>query len=44
MILGKKLVVVMPAYNAAQTLEKTYDEIDRNLVDEIILTDDCSSD
>ena len=44
MILGKKLVVVMPAYNAANTLKSTYNEIDRNLVDEIILTDDCSSD
>jgi glycosyltransferase involved in cell wall biosynthesis len=44
MILGKKIVVVMPAYNAAVTLEKTYKEIDRNLVDDIILTDDCSSD
>ena len=44
MILGKKIVVVMPAYNAAITLEKTYKEIDRNLVDDIILTDDCSSD
>lgn len=44
MILGKKLVVVLPAYNASATLEKTYKEIDRNLVDEIILTDDCSSD
>jgi glycosyltransferase involved in cell wall biosynthesis len=44
MILGKKVVVVMPAYNAAETLERTYHEIDRDLVDEIILTDDCSSD
>ena len=44
MILGKKLVVVMPAYNAANTLKATYNEIDTNLVDEIILTDDCSSD
>ncbi|MGA1794450.1 MAG: glycosyltransferase family 2 protein [bacterium] len=44
MILGKRLIVVMPAYNAAKTLEKTYHEIDRTLVDEIILTDDCSSD
>jgi glycosyltransferase involved in cell wall biosynthesis len=44
MVLGKKLIVVMPAYNAANTLKATYYEIDRNLVDEIILTDDCSSD
>ena len=44
MILGKKLVVVLPAYNADLTLEKTYKELGRKLVDEIILTDDCSSD
>ncbi len=44
MINGKKIVVVMPAYNAEQTLEKTYNEIPTDIVDEIILTDDCSSD
>lgn len=41
---GKKVVAVLPAYNAAQTLEKTYNEIPRELVDEVILCDDCSSD
>ena len=44
MILGKKVVVVMPAYNAERTLEQTYQEIDRSIVDEIVLVDDCSKD
>ncbi len=44
MIKNKKVVVVMPAYNAAQTLEKTYNEIPFDIVDEVILVDDCSSD
>lgn len=44
MIYKKKIVVVMPAYNAAKTLKQTYDEIDRNIVDEIILVDDASRD
>ncbi len=44
MINGKKVVVVMPAYNAEKTLEKTYHEIYKDVVDEVILTDDCSSD
>ena len=39
-----KVVVVMPAYNAAQTLEFTLRDIPPGCVDEIILTDDCSSD
>lgn len=41
---GKKVVAVLPAYNAAQTLEITYKEIPRDLVDEVILCDDCSRD
>ncbi|MTB52760.1 glycosyltransferase family 2 protein [Lewinella sp. W8] len=41
---GKKVVVVMPAYNAALTLEKTYGEVPRDLVDEVILCDDASGD
>lgn len=41
---NKKIVVVLPAYNAALTLEKTYREIPFDLVDEVILVDDCSSD
>ncbi|MBO5710230.1 MAG: glycosyltransferase family 2 protein, partial [Rikenellaceae bacterium] len=44
MINGKKIIVVMPAYNAAETLEKTYREIPFDIVDEVILTDDCSRD
>lgn len=41
---NKKVVVVLPAYNAEQTLEKTYAEIPFDLVDEVILCDDCSRD
>jgi len=44
MIDNKKIVVVLPAYNAAQTLEKTYNEIPFDIVDEVILVDDLSSD
>lgn len=44
MIGGKKIVVVLPAYNAAKTLVKTYRGIPRDAVDEIVLTDDASSD
>ena len=44
MINGKKVVVVMPAYNAEKTLEQTYAEIPFDIVDEVILTDDCSRD
>jgi glycosyltransferase involved in cell wall biosynthesis len=40
----KKVVVVMPAYNAALTLERTYREVPRDLVDEVILCDDASRD
>jgi glycosyltransferase involved in cell wall biosynthesis len=41
---GKKVVVVMPAYNASKTIEMTVAEINREIVDEIVLVDDCSSD
>jgi glycosyltransferase involved in cell wall biosynthesis len=44
MINGKKIVVVLPAYNAAKTLEITYKEIDFTIVDEVILVDDKSKD
>ncbi|MDF2437827.1 MAG: glycosyl transferase family 2 [Bacteroidota bacterium] len=44
MILGKKLVVVLPAYNAGLTIEKTYNEIPFDIVDEVILVDDASKD
>jgi len=40
----KKVIVVMPAYNAEKTLEKTLDDIPRGWVDEIILCDDASRD
>jgi len=41
---GKKVVVVLPAYNAALTLERTYREIPFDIVDEVILCDDASKD
>lgn len=41
---GKKVVAVLPAYNAALTLRQTYREIPRDIVDEIILCDDFSKD
>lgn len=44
MINGKKTVVVMPAYNAANTLEQTYAEIPKDLVDDVLLVDDSSRD
>lgn len=44
MINGKKIVVVLPAYNAEQTLESTYREIPLDIIDEIVLVDDASSD
>jgi glycosyltransferase involved in cell wall biosynthesis len=40
----KKIIVVMPAYNAEFTLEKTYHDIPKDVVSEIILCDDCSKD
>jgi glycosyltransferase involved in cell wall biosynthesis len=44
MLNGKKIVVVLPAYNAALTLRQTYQEIPHEIVDEIILVDDSSRD
>jgi glycosyltransferase involved in cell wall biosynthesis len=44
MINGKKLVVVLPAYNAAKTLEITYNEIPFDIVDDVVLVDDASKD
>lgn len=44
MLKGKKIVVVLPAYNAALTLERTYKEIPMDIVDEVILVDDHSKD
>ena len=44
MLNGKKIVVIMPAYNAERTLEKTYREIPFEIVDDVILVDDASQD
>jgi glycosyltransferase involved in cell wall biosynthesis len=44
MINGQKVVVVMPAYNAAQTLERTWTELPHDLVDAVIVVDDFSTD
>jgi glycosyltransferase involved in cell wall biosynthesis len=45
MLNGKKIVVVMPAYNAAKTLRRTYDDVlAQGIVDKIILVDDASRD
>ena len=40
----KKIVVVMPAYNAARTLRQTYEELPFDIVDQVLLVDDSSSD
>lgn len=44
MISNLKIIVVLPAYNASKTLEKTYKEIPLDIVDEVILVDDFSTD
>jgi glycosyltransferase involved in cell wall biosynthesis len=44
MIANMKIIVVLPAYNAAETLKQTYDEIPHDIVDDIILIDDASKD
>ena len=45
MLAGKKVIVVMPAYNAEQTLLKTHQEVlDQGIVDLVIVVDDASSD
>ncbi|MFC2152129.1 glycosyltransferase family 2 protein [Bacteroidota bacterium] len=44
MIKEKKIIVVLPAFNAEKTLEKTYSEIPFDIVDEVILVDDKSND
>ncbi len=44
MVNGKKVVVVMPAYNAGKTLKTTYEEIPFDIVDEVVLVDDASRD
>jgi glycosyltransferase involved in cell wall biosynthesis len=45
MFKNKKVIVVMPAYNAAQTLRQTYDEVmNQGIVDEVVIVDDASGD
>ena len=44
MVNNKKIIVILPAYNAGKTLEKTYQKIPFDIVDEVILTDDFSND
>jgi glycosyltransferase involved in cell wall biosynthesis len=44
MLLGQKVAIVLPAYNAARTLQRTYAEIPHDIVDDVILTDDASVD
>ncbi len=44
MLHGKKIIVVLPAYHAEKTLLKTYNDIPHDIVDDIVLVDDCSSD
>ncbi len=44
MLHQKKIIVVMPAYNASKTLEMTYDEIPHDIVDDVVLVDDASRD
>ena len=43
-VLGKKVVVVMPAYNAEKTLEKTYSELPHEYLHDVVLVDDASND
>jgi glycosyltransferase involved in cell wall biosynthesis len=44
MLNNKKIIVILPAYNAARTLERTYSEIPMDIVDEVLLVDDASQD
>ncbi len=44
MLAGKKIIVVMPAYNAEHTIARTYREIPHDIVDEVLVVDDHSSD
>jgi len=44
MLNGKRITVVLPAYNAAKTLHQTVSELDPNVVDDVLLVDDCSAD
>ncbi len=42
--MGERVIVVMPAYNAAKTLERTYNDLPKDVVDQVILVDDVSQD
>jgi glycosyltransferase involved in cell wall biosynthesis len=44
MLAKQKIIVVMPAYNAARTIKRTFDELPHDIIDEVILTDDGSID
>jgi glycosyltransferase involved in cell wall biosynthesis len=44
MVLGKRIVIVMPAYNAEKTLRQTYSELPHEYVEDVVLVDDASSD
>jgi len=44
MLNQKKIIVVMPAYRAGKTLERTYQALPHDVVDEVLLVDDCSDD
>ena len=44
MLRGKKIFVVLPAYNAVLTLAKTVAGIDRDIIDEVLVVDDASTD
>ena len=44
MLHGQKVVVVFPAYNAARTLVRTYKDIPKDCIDQVLLVDDCSQD
>lgn len=44
MLNGKQITVVLPAYNAGETLKRTVDELDRDVIDDVLLVDDASTD
>ena len=44
MINGKKIVVILPAYRAAKTLQQTYEQLDHTLIDDVLLVDDAGDD
>lgn len=44
MLIGNKIIVILPAYNAEKTLNRTVEDIPKDIVDEIILVDDASDD